>query len=126
MCGKFHTPLRMGQVRVIISCQKCHFSLKHQNLKKGVINLLLLCIKLPMSAFLTVGIGHLARGPGQRKFFYHLFFFHQFKSIFEISARYHTKRLIYWVKMLLIWPSAQNRPATVYGQITKLRHAFLQ
>ena len=29
MCGKFHTPLRMVCVRVIIYWQKCDFSLKH-------------------------------------------------------------------------------------------------
>ena len=32
MCDKFHTPLRMVQVRNIISWQKCDFSLKHLNL----------------------------------------------------------------------------------------------
>ena len=31
MCGKFHTPLRMVPVGVIISCQKCDFSLKYIN-----------------------------------------------------------------------------------------------
>ena len=35
MCGKFHTPLRLGQVKVIISCQKCDFSLK--NFCEGVL-----------------------------------------------------------------------------------------
>ena len=36
MFGKFHTPLRMGRVRVIISCQKCDFSLKHRLTKTAL------------------------------------------------------------------------------------------
>ena len=32
ICGKFHTPLGIVRVRVIISWQKCDFSLKHLNL----------------------------------------------------------------------------------------------
>ena len=36
MCAKFHTPLQMVLVRVIISYQNCDFSLKHLNYFVGL------------------------------------------------------------------------------------------